>query len=136
MRLQIAPVEKSERMRYDSLDLMRGLAALWVFFYHFSLLFPFDQTSSFLHAAFCYGYLGVPMFFVISGYCMAAAARSALRREESVSSFLYRRMRRIYPPFWCSAVVTLGSREISAGGAWLRGASGCCEDRAQSHTIR
>jgi peptidoglycan/LPS O-acetylase OafA/YrhL len=49
--------------------------------------------------------MGVAMFFVISGYCLTASARSGLRRSESMTSFLYRRARRIYPPFWCSIVV-------------------------------
>lgn len=43
------------------------------------------------------------MFFVISGFCITAAARSAARKS-GVGAFLYRRLRRIYPPYWASVV--------------------------------
>lgn len=45
------------------------------------------------------------MFFVISGYCIAASARSSIRNKTSASDFLLRRLRRIYAPYWCSIVV-------------------------------
>lgn len=45
------------------------------------------------------------MFFVISGYCLAASATSSQRRNEPAKGFLFRRLRRIYPPLLCSMVV-------------------------------
>jgi peptidoglycan/LPS O-acetylase OafA/YrhL len=47
-----------------------------------------------------YGNLGVPMFFVISGYCIAATAQSALERRTPLGTYFWRRFRRIYPPYW------------------------------------
>jgi len=47
-----------------------------------------------------YGYLGVPIFFVISGYCISATAQNTLRNRHRVSTFFIRRFRRIYPPYW------------------------------------
>jgi len=44
--------------------------------------------------------LGVALFFVISGYCIAAAADSARRRPRGVREYCVRRFRRIYPPLW------------------------------------
>ena len=44
--------------------------------------------------------LGVPMFFVISGYCIAASAEATIDRGESAGSFLAPRVWRIYPPYW------------------------------------
>jgi peptidoglycan/LPS O-acetylase OafA/YrhL len=40
------------------------------------------------------------MFFVISEYCIAAAADSARQRERSVRSYFTRRFHRIFPPLW------------------------------------
>jgi peptidoglycan/LPS O-acetylase OafA/YrhL len=47
-----------------------------------------------------YGNLGVPLFFVISGYCIAAAADRARRHDHAVRTYFVRRFRRIYPPLW------------------------------------
>ena len=44
--------------------------------------------------------VGVPLFFVISGYCIAAAADTVRQREHSLGAYFTRRFRRIYPPFW------------------------------------
>jgi peptidoglycan/LPS O-acetylase OafA/YrhL len=90
-------------VRYDLLDVMRGLAALWVLAFHTAGLFK--GSSPVLFGVAERGYLGVPMFFVISGYCIMASARGAVRRGEPTLGFLRRRLTRIYPPFWCSIVV-------------------------------
>ncbi len=45
------------------------------------------------------------MFFVISGFCITASARSTIRKSEGTANFLWRRFRRIYPPFWFSIAV-------------------------------
>jgi peptidoglycan/LPS O-acetylase OafA/YrhL len=44
--------------------------------------------------------VGVPLFFVISGYCIAAAADSVRQQRQSLGAYYVRRFRRIYPPFW------------------------------------
>jgi len=92
-------------LRFQLLDPLRGIAALWVFTFHYAFSEPFRQSFPWLMPIFRMGYLGVPMFFVISGYCLMASVRTAVRDSESVRSFLYRRALRIFPPFWCSVVV-------------------------------
>jgi len=47
-----------------------------------------------------YMWMGVPLFFVISGYCITAAADSARRKPHPGLTFFWRRFRRIYPPLW------------------------------------
>jgi len=91
-------------MRYRLLDVFRGFAALWVFTYHI------DRPTSLprvIEAWCARGDLGVPVFFVISGYCMMASLRSAVRRDERPLSFLSRRMRRIYPTYWSAIAVAI-----------------------------
>jgi len=45
------------------------------------------------------GHLGVPLFFVISGYCIASAAVRSLNAPHPVAHFAVARLRRIYPPY-------------------------------------
>jgi peptidoglycan/LPS O-acetylase OafA/YrhL len=92
-------------MKFAILDPLRGLAALWVFAFHFQFSDRFQASFPLIHTIFKAGYLGVPMFFVISGYCLTASARSTIRKQESTKGFIYRRSLRIYPPYWCSIVV-------------------------------
>jgi peptidoglycan/LPS O-acetylase OafA/YrhL len=92
-------------MRYTLLEPLRGLAALWVFCFHYQFSDSFQRSFPALHTLLRLGDLGVPMFFVVSGFCIAASARSAIRHDEPVTGFLYRRVRRIYPPYWLSILV-------------------------------
>lgn len=64
-------------------------------------------SSSVLYALACAGDLGVPMFFVISGYVITYSAESNLRSNASPASFLKSRFLRIYPTFWASVIVVL-----------------------------
>jgi peptidoglycan/LPS O-acetylase OafA/YrhL len=54
-------------------------------------------------------YVGVPLFFVISGYCIAATAEGTLRKGGSVATYFRRRLHRIFPPYWaiCAICVVL-----------------------------
>jgi len=65
--------------------------------------------------------LGVPLFFVISGYCIAASSDSVRRRGGGAANFLGRRVWRIYPPYWATitllAVMT-ASLDLT-GLAWM-----------------
>jgi peptidoglycan/LPS O-acetylase OafA/YrhL len=45
------------------------------------------------------------MFFAVSGFCIAAAARSTIRRGDSWAEFLFRRAWRVYPAYWAAIVV-------------------------------
>jgi peptidoglycan/LPS O-acetylase OafA/YrhL len=101
-----------------SLDIARGLAALLVFCFHISGYIA--QISPTLGALARYGYMGVPIFFVISGYCMAASAHQVLRRNRPAGSFLRKRFLRIYPAFWASIVVIMATPYILAGLSALK----------------
>lgn len=86
-----------------NLQIVRGFAALAVFLFH---------TRSLLHENFPvlerlaqFGDLGVPLFFVISGYVITASANATLRNNGHEAQFLKSRFLRIFPPFWLSIVV-------------------------------
>lgn len=90
---------------YRTLDFWRGLACLAVVLYHEGALLTARYPplgTLLLYRAGAHGNLGVQMFFVISGYCIAGAACAARRRGERCVSFLHARVRRVYPPLWYS----------------------------------
>lgn len=91
-------------MRYPLLDPLRGLAALWVFVFHYRFSEQFQSAAPWIHQWLKFGDRGVPIFFVISGYCLTASAHSSMKRSEAPSRFLFRRAKRIYPTFWCSVI--------------------------------
>lgn len=49
-----------------------------------------------------YGYLGVPLFFIISGYVIALSASNRSAAEFAVSRFV-----RLYPAYWSGIAITL-----------------------------
>ena len=87
------------------LDVARGLACLWVFFFHVGNLF--DEPAPLIAAIASFGHLGVPMFFVISGYVITYSAESSRRNSKPPLHFLRNRFRRIYLTYWASLVLVL-----------------------------
>ena len=82
-------------IRYKLLDAFRGLAILWIVCFH--LLDR--QYGSVLNTIIKHGYLGVSVFFVISGYGIAALTSHTVQQPHS---FLLRRIQKIYPLYWWS----------------------------------
>lgn len=80
--------------RYDMLDAWRGLAATAVVVQHLSYQNHFPAVGDFW-----LGHWAVMLFFVISGYCITAAATSCLKKGLGFRQFMWRRIRRIYPPY-------------------------------------
>jgi peptidoglycan/LPS O-acetylase OafA/YrhL len=87
------------------LEVARGFAALWVFFYH--VKGTFINSSEFIYNIASYGHFGVPMFFVISGFVITYSAESTLKASRTPFSFLKKRFLRIYPVFWVSIIVVI-----------------------------
>ena len=91
--------------RYEFLDALRGIAILLVLLLHFAER-GVNSEDSLVHdkvwPVLQHGYLGVQLFFVISGYCITAAVASAAQKANSVHLFATRRLRRIFPPYWAS----------------------------------
>ncbi|HEY2826407.1 MAG TPA: acyltransferase [Pirellulales bacterium] len=88
--------------RYQSLDLWRGIACLSVVLVHSTAIFRMQcplNGSTFIWLT-SFGEIGVPIFFVISGYCISAIADSTRIKNQSVKTYFARRFRRIYPPYW------------------------------------
>jgi len=97
--------------RLTALDGLRGVAILLVmgfhYFYHLqsfyykSTLYPYGETFSNV-PIFKYGYMGVELFFIISGFVIAMTLESS----KSLLDFAIRRLVRIWPALIVSAVIT------------------------------
>ncbi|WKJ89305.1 acyltransferase [Methylomonas montana] len=88
-----------------TIDLARGLASFAVFLFHIAEQVRPYSSGWFVLAK--YGFYGVPLFFVISGYCITASADGFISKQDSPLKFLKKRFLRIYPPFWASILVIL-----------------------------
>ena len=96
--------------RLRSIDALRGIAALGVVFYHAiehgkhtlpnNLL---DYPVRLLQFISSFGYIGVFLFFVISGFCIhlqwAKAKATGIEPDIRFGPFWKRRLRRLYPPY-------------------------------------
>ncbi|NDC52851.1 MAG: acyltransferase [Planctomycetia bacterium] len=115
--------------RVAAVDALRGCAALAVLAQHLALFHPWEILPSgtwadavvarSLRVAADWGGLGVPMFLVLSGYCIG----HAWQRSTTWHDFARRRVRRIYPKYLASLplAMCLGSPAdgpLPLVGAW------------------
>lgn len=90
------------RRRIEAVDWLRGIAALWVLSYHANLILQspkyFDGPSLGHWAEI--GYRGVELFFVISGFVMAATVPTDARNDwQGMRGYASRRLFRIFPAY-------------------------------------
>lgn len=126
--------------RIVAIDIVRGFAILWVILYH---LWSDVQYPDILSASETFqavpeglaggsltavsdaflrvGYLGVPLFMVLSGLSLTLVA---MRRETVLTDaprFLYQRLRRVMIPYWVGFAYTLLFLAGLAFVQWQRG---------------
>ena len=89
---------------------MRGLAALGVVVYHMSLNLQ-PQLSQllpdFINIIFSYGFLGVPIFFVISGFVISLSVGDSQISLKYAGQFILRRSIRLDPTYWVAIAVAI-----------------------------
>lgn len=97
MELLNMETKKSKRRYIIGFDGIRALAVIAVILYHF------------LPNTFSGGYLGVPIFFVVSGYLITDLLRQefALNNKIDILSFYLRRVKRLYPALVFMLLVTV-----------------------------
>lgn len=87
-------------MRIQFIDALRGVAALAVLLHHFNENLgwrPFD-----------YGNVGVPVFFVLSGFVIAMSVGDSRVNAEYLGRFALRRSLRLDPPYWLTIAMVVG----------------------------
>lgn len=96
--------------RLESIDGLRGLACLIVLLYHSCDHFGKSSWPTLnlglIHITqarlFAYGYGGVDLFFVLSGFCLAYPIMSRSERPVDWKQYAVNRVRRIIPPYWAA----------------------------------
>ncbi|BAY92032.1 MULTISPECIES: acyltransferase family protein [unclassified Tolypothrix] len=93
--------QREEKNRNQWLDTLRGIAACWVVMFHLNQVIPQEDNLYFHFVGL--GYLGVPIFFIVSGYCIYFT----VKRSTSILHFYLRRWCRIYPPYLFSILLVI-----------------------------
>ncbi|HEY2759807.1 MAG TPA: acyltransferase [Pirellulales bacterium] len=101
--------------RYETLDAWRGLCCLMLVAFHTTMQVArqyFVDQSGKVNDAGSLGvwlaaraWIGVPIFFVISGYCIMATLH-ARQKKGGVIEFAKRRFWRIYQPYWTAILLS------------------------------
>ncbi|UWQ75611.1 acyltransferase [Leisingera sp. M658] len=93
----------AETSRLSEFDGLRAIALLSVVLFHYFQRFPeFYPYGDSLLPVTGYGYLGVHLFFVISGFVISVSLRSG----SGLHVFLLKRLLRLWPPLAVCAVIT------------------------------
>lgn len=80
------------------LDFLRALAIIFVFIYHYGGMFPHPEWTNTISR---FGWTGVDLFFVLSGYLIASQLFAAIQKTQSVDikTFYLKRFFRIIPVY-------------------------------------
>lgn len=97
---------KKEDGRLRGMDGLRGVAIIAITLFH---MFP---------SVFRGGYLGVVLFFVLTGFLLVVSAKKKMNQKEfSLRDYYLARIKRIYPPLLVMVFTTLGIYFILAKDA-------------------
>lgn len=89
------------QQRMDSLQCLRGLAALAVVLFHLrGVEIKYLQGPALLDDVARYADAGVDLFFVVSGFVMTTVAAGRYTKEGAGSQFLGKRAWRVLPMYW------------------------------------
>lgn len=86
------------KSRIQVLDSLRGIAALAVLLFHYS----FAYSPSDVSFVFRYGYLGVHLFFIVSGFVIYMT----IEKTKYPSDFIVSRFSRLFPAYWVAILLT------------------------------
>jgi len=122
------------------LDGLRGIAILLVLVFHFT---PFSGPLFFLAHVFQAGWIGVDLFFVLSGYLITGILLDSVGHPHYYRNFVVRRTLRIFPLYYaCLALyavlsfypgpVRWGAFLHAGGGLWYLGYLGNVKDFVQN----
>lgn len=90
-----------ETRRFETLDAMRGVAALIVALYHFQHTLPWRVREH----CFLSGYLAVDLFFALSGFVIALSYESKFKDGMTLVRFAEIRAIRLLPMVWVGVAI-------------------------------
>jgi peptidoglycan/LPS O-acetylase OafA/YrhL len=104
-------MEIDKQGRFALVDALRGIAALLVVLHHLKVG---DRVNNFLSITpdfvvfmFDFGYLGVYVFFVLSGFVIAHSLDAKEMTKATFSWFALKRCIRLDPPYWAAILLTI-----------------------------
>jgi peptidoglycan/LPS O-acetylase OafA/YrhL len=101
-------IKPKPRVHLGVLDLLRGFAALSVCLFHFTGgALPKFYTSE-LEGYFTWGYMGVEVFFVISGFVIPYSLYGTGYQIRDFGGYFLKRVARICPPAYISMFLGIG----------------------------
>ena len=104
------------RQHYHNVQALRGIACLFVVVYHLEVWdAAFGANTLILHWFQWFGFAGVDLFFVLSGFVIASTNRDNLGRPAALGRYLRRRFWRIYPTYWAAMLVSAAIAEAVLG---------------------
>ena len=115
------PAAHRPLLRLAQLEVLRVLAMTGVFLFHLWSVLPFDATSGafglVLGRVFSFGYLGVVVFNIVTGFVLALPYLGPEpRRVPPYGDFLRRRFLRICPPYYLALLLWTATALLTACG--------------------
>jgi peptidoglycan/LPS O-acetylase OafA/YrhL len=103
--------------RAKYVDALRGIAALCVACYHINRYGPLPELAApivpeLLTRWIDHGWIGVQVFFVISGFVIAYSVRDARVTPGYLGNYALRRSLRLDPPYWGTIALVLGLHAV------------------------
>lgn len=109
-----AAAEGNKAGHLESIESLRGVAALMVLFFHLVLLVKIPAPAGFGFIASHFGF-GVPLFFTLSGFVLAYGYADALASRAQIVNFYLRRIFRIAPLFYAALALWLAANWVMSG---------------------
>lgn len=110
-----------------SLDGLRAIAVTLVLFAHANQMFDrpmvFDGLSGFVARLLGAGWVGVDLFFVLSGFLITGSLLDAREKPHYFRNFYMKRVLRIMPVYYGYLILVLAVARLSPGFAGLRPAT-------------
>ena len=96
------------RTKLDNLQGLRGVACLLVLGVHAGgWESDFGVSREFLRPFRWFGFAGVDLFFVISGFIIAHTQAGSFGNARAIPGYLFRRFWRVYPLFWITMLIAV-----------------------------
>ena len=116
---QAQGIRQPSRLHFPALDGLRGVAILFVILYHFHFLLGKSTPLTYaIYRALNFGWCGVDLFFVLSGFLITGILLDAKGKPDFFRSFYIRRVLRIFPLYYCYLAFVLVV--FYAASPWLR----------------
>lgn len=98
----------TEHAKLNNIQALRAIAAIMVVLLHTALRAEGQGFKSFAQPFLYFGFAGVDIFFVISGFVMALTTYNHLGSRDYVVTFIQRRATRIYSNYWVILILKFG----------------------------